>query len=425
MRKRRGEMRPGAAHRRRGGTRRLGLMTLALGLLGCLGAASAGSAWAAPPGPNVTSVTPASGCPGDIVTLKGTGFKIGQRGSITWTDKGVEEQFGSASSEVTQSLTATSSTEAKAVVPLFVQVWEGPSGTKKDGPGSVGKASFTFKNLYTCFGEGGAKGATGPTGATGAAGATGPTGAEGQAGATGATGAAGATGAEGKAGATGGEGATGASGAKGATGSTGPTGAEGATGKEGAAGATGATGGEGKAGATGAKGATGAEGKGLAACLPSKATETGLWSASISEPAGAPQAESDGVISYNIPLCVESTQPGQKLTNVEMVHLTEAESEIPPTYVGRGCNGSQSEAEAQPGHLCVFTANGVGATEPLWKNAKFVKMYEPDGVENLNSGTQGARVIFHTTGFNAIATGTVPAGGAYLVAGGAWAVTAP
>jgi hypothetical protein len=140
---------------------------------------------------------------------------------------------------------------------------------------------------------------------------------------------------------------------------------------------------------------------------------------------GGPQQEADGVVSYNIPLCVEIPQPGAKLTNVETVHLTEVESETPPTYVARGCEGSQSEAGAQPGHLCVFTANGPGATEPLWKNAKFQKFYEADGIENTQSGAQGERIVFQTTGFKATGLGTVPAGGAYLVAGGPWAVTAP
>jgi hypothetical protein len=37
----------------------------------------------------------------------------------------------------------------------------------------------------------------------------------------------------------------------------------------------------------------------------------------------------------------------------------------------------------------------------------------------------GIRAFFHTPGFNAQGTGTIPAGGAYLAAGGAGAVTAP
>jgi hypothetical protein len=143
-----------------------------------------------------------------------------------------------------------------------------------------------------------------------------------------------------------------------------------------------------------------------------------MWTASLWGPAGAPQEEFDAVVSYPIPLCA-GTQTG-----VESVYLTEAESGEPFTYTARGCEGSQNEAGAQPGHVCLFTANGPGATEGEWKNAKFSHVSEPDAVESLTSGTQGVRAVFHTTGFLATGQGTIPAGGAYLVAGGPWAVTA-
>jgi hypothetical protein len=145
---------------------------------------------------------------------------------------------------------------------------------------------------------------------------------------------------------------------------------------------------------------------------------TGLWSASLGGSAGAPQQEFDAVVSYPIALCA-GTQTG-----VESVHLTELESEMPAAYVARGCEGAQNEAGAQPGHLCLFTANDPGATEALWKNAKFVAMREPDGVDSTTSGTQGVRAVFQTTGFQDTGKGTIPAGGSYLVAGGPWAVTA-
>jgi hypothetical protein len=141
--------------------------------------------------------------------------------------------------------------------------------------------------------------------------------------------------------------------------------------------------------------------------------------ASLWGPAGAPQEEFDAVVSYPIPLCA-GTQQG-----VESVYLTEAQSGEPSVYTAKGCEGNQNEAGAQPGHVCLFTANGPGATESLWKDAKFKEMREPDGVPSLTSGTQGVRAVFQTTGFNENGKGTVPAGGAYLVAGGPWAVTAP
>ena len=128
--------------------------------------------------------------------------------------------------------------------------------------------------------------------------------------------------------------------------------------------------------------------------------------------------ESDGVVSYSLPLC-EGTQTG-----VTAVHLKEEAT--PMEVVESFCIGNGNEAGAQPGHLCVFTENRLGATERAnWKNAAFVQFDEPDGVATTTSARQGLRVVFATTGFLATGKGTIPAGGAYLVAGGPWAVTAP
>jgi hypothetical protein len=57
----------------------------------------------------------------------------------------------------------------------------------------------------------------------------------------------------------------------------------------------------------------------------------------------------------------------------------------------------------------------------------FVKFEEPDAVQSATSGRQGVRANFQTKpfAFNNEGKGTIPAGGAYLVAGGPWAVTAP
>jgi hypothetical protein len=125
------------------------------------------------------------------------------------------------------------------------------------------------------------------------------------------------------------------------------------------------------------------------------------------------------VVSYQIPLCA-GTQTG-----VENVRLSEVESEDPVTFHTRGCEGSQNEAGAAPGHVCLFQASRAGAQESLWKGAKFIQMAEPDAIVSTTSGTQGVRAVFATSGFVATGKGTIPAGGAYLVAGGPWAVTAP
>jgi hypothetical protein len=190
---------------------------------------------------------------------------------------------------------------------------------------------------------------------------------------------------------------------------TGATGATGATGETGTAGATGP---EGKTGPTGPPGTT-------AACLPSGAAETGLYSASLEAPEKAPQGAADAVVSYSVPLCA-GTQ-----TSVLIERMTEVESETPGTVVEKGCEGNQNEAGAQPGHVCLFQAAEPGSTENLWRGAKFVKVTEPDAIESTTSGTQGIRVVYRTTGYAETGKGTVPAGGAFLNAGGPWAVRAP
>src|SRR5207245_7594003 len=116
------------------------------------------------------------GCPGDMVTFEGSGFKVGSTLKAEWADGGISEQFGPGASGEKFSdtlLAAKTSKEAKGVVPFFFQVWEGSSPPltgieDKPGEGTVKVEStiikFTYKNLYSCFK--GAVGATGPTGAT-------------------------------------------------------------------------------------------------------------------------------------------------------------------------------------------------------------------------------------------------------------------
>jgi hypothetical protein len=211
-------------------------------------------------------------------------------------------------------------------------------------------------------------------------------------------------------------GATGPTGATGATGEIGPTGPTGVG--SGTTGATGATGPEGKTGPTGPTGPPFSQ----PTCLPSGAEETGVWAASLGGPEKAPQQEASGVVSYSIPLCLNSL--GE--TGVKSVRLSEAESETPARILEVGCEGAGvPQAGAQPGHVCLFQASNLGATEAQWKGAKFAGMFEPDMVLSENSGAQGVRAVFETTGFLSTAKGTIPAGGAYLVAGGTWAVRAP
>ena len=127
------------------------------------------------------------------------------------------------------------------------------------------------------------------------------------------------------------------------------------------------------------------------------------------------------MVSYSLPLCA-GTQSG-----VENVYLTEEEIEVggPGRVVERGCEGTQNEAGAQPGHVCLFQASDAGSTEGQWHGAHFQQMEEPDAVASPTSGTFGVRAVYRTTGYLETGKGTVPAGGAYLVAGGGWAVRSP
>ncbi len=216
--------------------RRLSLVGT-LGLLVFLGSAQAASAW------RLTSVSPASGCPGTEVKLTGSSF-YGSTTTAEWRDP---------SSLIFTSVTTTakviSSTSATAVVPVFLQTEGSGAGTVSLNH-STSSFIFSFSDFQACVTG---KGITGPTGPTGVTGVTGPEGREGpgpicERSKGGCIGPTGPTGPEGK---------TGATGPAGATGATGPTGPEGPAGKTGPAGATGAT------GPTGPEGPRGQEGRGL------------------------------------------------------------------------------------------------------------------------------------------------------------------
>jgi hypothetical protein len=171
-----------AQARRRRLTRRMSLLASALGLLVFFSVAQAASAK-----PALETVTPNSGCPGDIVIFKGTTFLSGLKAE--WENP--QTTFGSTFGEITTEVKVLTSTTAEAAVPFFFQVVNGLTGPK-DGVGQVhlkgeatfalnnipGPKSFTYTNLYTCFGKAaqGPPGPTGPTGPTGPRGATGVTG---------------------------------------------------------------------------------------------------------------------------------------------------------------------------------------------------------------------------------------------------------
>jgi hypothetical protein len=344
----------------------------------------------------------------------------------------------------------------------------GPTGpTGPTGPaGPQGKSGVTGPTGPT-GGSGitGVTGITGPTGPEGPTGKVGPTGAPGKPGPTGSTGPAGSTGPEGEKGVTGATGPTGGKGVTGPTGPTappgpeGPTGATGPTGASGEKGSPGATGSEGKQGPTGAAGAQGPEGKPgrfgatgmfgltgptgetgpegppgppgpapiapqstnrenefevsgrLEGCLRSHAMETGTWWANIDAPAGSPQVETAGVVSYPIALC-----EGEEL---QKEYCDEICSET-VALRGGGCFGAPQEPIAEPGWLCVWTGAFKGTRENQWKNAKFREITSAVGI---NNETYGEEVIFRTSEFGEVTPAKLK-NEAYLGTGGGWAATA-
>jgi hypothetical protein len=142
-------------------------------------------------------------------------------------------------------------------------------------------------------------------------------------------------------------------------------------------------------------------------------SETGGWSAAISVPAGGPQMQADGVISY----------PVQLAERPKAVYLSEKESEEPTKAAERGCPGNVNQPEAKPGFLCVFTGGSQGSKESQWKNAKFAAFEEPNGVESEEGGRTATLVVFRTGEFS-LGAPVKLLQEAMLTAAGSWAVTA-
>jgi len=145
--------------------------------------------------------------------------------------------------------------------------------------------------------------------------------------------------------------------------------------------------------------------------------ESGASAAALSAITGAPAESAIAAISYAVPLCAPGT--------VEIVYLTEKESENPAEYTARGCKGSSGEPIANPGKLCIFSGNAPGSFEPSWKNVKEAFATEPNGSVNEFSAVEGADIVYHTKGFSTGGAATVPTPGAFFADQLHWAVTAP
>jgi hypothetical protein len=158
------------------------------------------------------------------------------------------------------------------------------------------------------------------------------------------------------------------------------------------------------------------EGKGT---LASKRSESGIWSATISEAAGAPQTQADGVVSLPIPLAEEE--------KIIVTYRNEAQA-LQPTAP---CLGSPDEPVAEPGNLCVYRGSGFGSKEIEDKNAKFFDFQDAFG-HGIASGTAtegvaghtGILIVFRTNEFNAAGNPVTLAKEAHLTASGSWSLTA-
>jgi hypothetical protein len=263
----------------------------------------------------------------------------------------------------------------------------------------------------------------------------GPQGPQGQQGIPGANGAAGPLGFQGVPGVSGSNGANGPG--VGATGATGPIGAAGSNGANGSngsgTGGGGATGPTGPAGANGSNGSGGGGGGAANACaletnsvgqkenvLQKGQSEAGTWSATISDPAGAHQTQTQGAVTY---ACRDKETPS-------VVYLNETQVREPGTITG--CVGETDEPVAEEGFACFYQGMfaTVGGLKTEWENTKFFALEDPNGVRNVEAegvaGTGGGKigemVVFRTNEFNETTPIKSIAKESYLNAGGSYAV---
>jgi Collagen triple helix repeat (20 copies) len=177
-------------------------------------------------------------------------------------------------------------------------------------------------------------------------------------------------------------------GAAGPTGPAGSAGAPGAPGTKGDAGATGATGAAGPAGPTGANGKNGTTG--FTSTLPSKKTETGVWSLGVVAPAAQAFSFVRSPISFAIPLTAPLDEHHVHFIGEDnMEEVFNGVTEEFEKVVSTSCLGSAETPTAEPGELCIYT----GRLSPnVTVNNSFVA--DPGGPGNGGSSTSGAMINF-------------------------------
>jgi hypothetical protein len=162
--------------------------------------------------------------------------------------------------------------------------------------------------------------------------------------------------------------------------------------------------------------------------LKTKVAETGTWTAAIAVPAGGPQEQANGVVSFHAKYPLEPS-------TLKLKYRNEAEALAPQLP----CIGSVNEPTAEKGNLCVYRGQSAAKEtadkeiiEPKDEVIPAGAFQTPSGEHILNGGEcnketgqcqLGVLVVFRTKGFLETGGGTVAAA-ASLNASGSWAVTA-
>jgi hypothetical protein len=227
------------------------------------------------------------------------------------------------------------------------------------------------------------KGKAGPAGSNGANGAAGPAGPQGPAGAAGA----GSPGPEGKAGAAG----------ESVTLGTAKVGKK--AGECEAGGTTVSVGGKAEAVCNGKNGTTG-----FTETLPSKKTETGVWSFGfLSAESASPTLVP--IASFSIPLASPLGASQVHYINTAGEEVLGSFFETPPvTQPSTECFGTAAKPSAEPGNLCIYT------TKSLDTQSASGSIIDPS-TETSGASTSGATALFKGEKGGSVAEGT-------------WAVTA-
>jgi hypothetical protein len=262
-----------------------------------------------------------------------------------------------------------------------------------------------------------------------------------------------------KAGPRGPAGKNGATGAPGATGPGGPAGAAGGKGENGATGATGSTGLQGPKGNPGTNGTNGTTG--FTKTLPSKETETGVWSYTApliykcnedtveevvngqkvkvghgefketncsvqASPPGTGDFEREPLpaansatpalvsISFAIPLEKEQECENEPGKFVKRALCAPQVQFVAENGNGTTCKGTVAAPSAEPGNLCVYSELIGGIENELIIPPQVGPGERLPGPKNAGAGVSGAELALE-----------IEPGAHFIGASGSWAVTAP